>query len=222
MQQYLGFNIGVPVTYEVSEQVQDILNYNDVTDKDNLLLRNALTFGKAFELQYIDTDKKTRFDVIDTRFGVDVYGDELEKDELKYFIRMYCTDTTTLTDTNNWRVEVYDNRNIYIYSANYTFTNLTLLDTQVHNFGQVPVTVFMLNEEAQSIFAQIMSLQDAYNTLISSEIDDWEAFVDAYMVLKGVTADDEDIKGMKENRILILDPDSSAEYLTKQVNDSQI
>ena len=212
----------MPVTYEVSEQVQDILNYNDVTDKDNLFLRNALTFGKAFELQYIGTDKQTRFDVIDTRFGIDVYGDELEKDELKYFIRMYCTDTTTLTDTNNWRVEVYDNRNIYIYSANYTFTNLTLLDTQVHNFSQVPVTVFMLNEEAQSIFAQIMSLQDAYNTLFSSEIDDWEACVDAYMVLKGVTADDEDIKAMKENRILILDPDSSAEYLTKQVNDSQI
>ena len=196
------------------------MNYNDVTDKDNLFLRNALTFGKALELQYIDTDKKTRFDVIDTRFGIDVYSDELEKDELKYFIRMYCTDTTTLTDTNNWRVEVYDNRNIYIYSANYTFTNLTLLDTQVHNFGQVPVTVFMLNEEAQSIFAQIMSLQDAYNTLISSEIDDWEAFVDCFLVLSGVTADKEDIQDMKENRILILDQDSSAEYLTKQVNDS--
>ena len=222
VQQYLGFNIGVPVTYEVSEQVQDILNYNDVTDKDNLLLRNALIFGKAFEIQYIDTDKKTRFDIIDTRFGIDVYGDELEKDELKYFIRMYCTDTTTLTDTNNWRVEVYDNRNIYIYSANYTFTNLTLLDTQVHNFGQVPVTVFMLNEEAQSIFAQVMSLQDAYNTLISSEIDDWEAFVDCFLVLSGVTADEQDIQDMKENRVLILDQDSSAEYLTKQVNDSQI
>ena len=68
--------------------MQDILNYNDVTDKDNLFLRNALIFGKAFELHYIDTDKKTRFDVIDTRFGIDVYSDELEKDELKYFIRM--------------------------------------------------------------------------------------------------------------------------------------
>lgn len=222
VQQYLGFNVGVPVTYEVSDQVQDILNYNDVTEKDNLWLRNALIFGKAFELQYLDEDKQNRFDIIDTRFGIDVYGDELEQDELKYFIRMYCVDTLGLNTENNYRIEVYDDKNIYIYSANIGFSNLTLLDTLEHNYGQVPVTVFQLNDEEQSIFSQVMSLQDAYNTLVSSEIDDWEAFVDAYMVLKGVTADDEDIADMKTNRVLLLDPDSSAEYLTKQVNDGQI
>ena len=222
VQQYLGFNIGVPVTYEVSDDVMDILNYNDVTEKDNLLLRNALIFGKAFELQYLDEEKKERFDIIDTRFGIDVYGDELEQDELKYFIRMYCVDTIGLQTHNNWRIEVYDSVNAYTYTCNSDFSNLNLTKTMVHNYGQVPVTVLQLNDEEQSIFAQVMSLQDAYNTLVSSEIDDWEAFVDAYMVLKGVTANEEDIKDMKTNRVIILDPDSSAEYLTKQVNDGQI
>ena len=222
VQQYLGFNIGVPVTYEVSDDVMDILNYNDVTEKDNLLLRNALIFGKAFELQYLDEEKKERFDIIDTRFGIDVYGDELEQDELKYFIRMYCVDTIGLQTHNNWRIEVYDSVNAYTYTCNSDFSNLNLTETMAHNYGQVPVTVLQLNDEEQSIFAQIMSLQDAYNTLVSSEIDDWEAFVDAYMVLKGVTANEEDIKDMKTNRVIILDPDSSAEYLTKQVNDGQI
>ena len=42
------------------------------------------------------------------------------------------------------------------------------------------------------------------------------------MVLKGVQADKEDIQDMRTNRVLLLDQDSSAEYLTKQVNDSQI
>ena len=67
-----------------------------------------------------------------------------------------------------------------------------------------------------------MSLQDAYNTLQSSEIDDYESFVDAFLLLKGVTAEEEDIQDMRTNRILLMDQDSSAEYLTKQVNDSQI
>ena len=89
VQQYLGFNIGIPVTYEVPDEIQFILNYNDVTEKDNLLLRNALIFGKSFELEYIDSDKMKRFDIIDTRFGIDIYSDEIQQDELKYFIRMY-------------------------------------------------------------------------------------------------------------------------------------
>ena len=219
VQQYLGYNIGIPVTYEVDDEVRDILDYNDVIEKDNLFLRNALIYGKAFELQYLDVDKKDRFDVIDTRYGIDVYGDELSADELKYFIRLTCVDTI---GQDKWRAEVYDKDNIYIYKATGKLTNLTLENTLRHNYGQVPVTVLSLNPEQESIFAQVMSLQDAYNTLVSSETDDWEAFVDAYLVLKGVTADDDDIADMRTNRVLILDPDSSADYLTKQINDSQI
>ena len=50
VQQYLGFNIGIPVTYQVDDNVQYFLKYNDVIQKDNLLLKNALTYGKAYEL----------------------------------------------------------------------------------------------------------------------------------------------------------------------------
>ena len=50
-----------------------------------------------------------------------------------------------------------------------------------------------------------MSLQDAYNTLQSSEIDDYESFVDAFLLLKGVTAEEEDIQDMRTNRILLMD-----------------
>ena len=67
-----------------------------------------------------------------------------------------------------------------------------------------------------------MTLQDGYNQLISDEVDDFDAFADAYLVLKGVTADDDDLDSMKTNRVLIMDPDASAEYLTKSISDTQI
>jgi SPP1 family phage portal protein len=86
----------------------------------------------------------------------------------------------------------------------------------------VPITVFSLNKEEESVFDKVMTLQDAYNKLLSSEVDDFEAFCDAYMVLKGCIAEDEDIKTMKQNRVLVLDNDASAEYLTKSVSDTQI
>ena len=85
-----------------------------------------------------------------------------------------------------------------------------------------PITVFSLNEDEVSIFDKIMTLQDGYNQLISDEVDDFDAFADAYLVLKGVTADDDDLDSMKTNRVLIMDPDASAEYLTKSISDTQI
>lgn len=61
-----------------------------------------------------------------------------------------------------------------------------------------------------------MGLQDAYNTLLSSEVDDFEAFCDAYLVLKNVTATADDVAEMKEKRVIVLpyaaqgvDPDAS-------------
>lgn len=67
-----------------------------------------------------------------------------------------------------------------------------------------------------------MSLQDAYNNLLSAEIDDFDAFADAYLILKGVTADSEDLADMKRNRVLLMDAEDSAEYLTKNISDTQI
>lgn len=67
-----------------------------------------------------------------------------------------------------------------------------------------------------------MSLQDAYNNLLSAEIDDFDAFADAYLILKGVTADSDDLANMKRNRVLLMDAEDSAEYLTKNISDTQI
>ena len=43
----------------------------------------------------------------------------------------------------------------------------------------------------------VMTLQDAYNKLLSSEVDDFESFCDAYLVLKGCMADADDLVAMK-------------------------
>jgi SPP1 family phage portal protein len=91
-----------------------------------------------------------------------------------------------------------------------------------HYFQQVPFVEFRLNEEKDSIFDKIISLQDAYNELLSSEVDDFQAFTDAYLVLKGCGIAEEDAAQMRENRILMLDSEDSAEYLTKNISDTQI
>jgi len=66
-----------------------------------------------------------------------------------------------------------------------------------------------------------MTLQDAYNKLLSAEVDDFESFADAYLVLKGMMGTDpEDLADMKRNRALLLDNDAEASYLTKNISDT--
>ena len=50
---YSGYLTGVDITYasdEDIEEIQDILNYNDVSTEDSLLLKNALIYGLAYEV----------------------------------------------------------------------------------------------------------------------------------------------------------------------------
>lgn len=125
-------------------------------------------------------------------------------------------------DQDNFIVEVYSDSDIKTYRANSAFASFELIEEIPHFYKQVPVTVFSLNKDEASIFSQIIGLQDAYNSLISDEVDDFDAFCDSYLILKGVSADEEDLAEMKKSRVLMLDSDADASYLTKAISDTQI
>ena len=71
-------------------------------------------------------------------------------------------------------------------------------------------------------YEQVISLIDAYDKLESDSLNDFEQFTDAYLILKGVTADEEELASMRQNRVLLMDDDSSAEWLVKATNDTNI
>lgn len=219
---YAGYLGGKPVTYKSEDNIDDIqevLKYNDVRSKDAILLRNALIYGCAYEIQYIDEDGKGRFDELDTLDGIPVYDNTITRN-LLYFIRVYPAGS--FDNTPEYIIEVLTPYETVRYSSDGTYSAFRPLGTEPHPYGQVPVTVFSLNADEVPIFYKIMSLQDAYNTLLSSEVDDFEAFCDAYLVLTGMDADNEEVAAMKENRVLIIPEDGAAEYLTKSVSDTQI
>lgn len=220
---YEGYLTGVPIQYSNDkefDEILDILSYNDVKNEDSEYLRQALIYGRAFEICYIDEDNKQRFRTLDARECIPVYDNTLNNN-LLYVIRFWCADIYDKTN-EEYIVEVYGAKDTKRYKSNIGFSSFTLIEELPNYYGQCPITVFSLNTEEESIFNSIMSLQDAYNTLLSSEIDDWESFCDAYMVLKGSIIDEEEMENMKKHRLLIMDNDAEASYLTKDVNDTQI
>lgn len=223
VQNYQGYITGIDISYLSQtniDAIQDILNYNDVRTEDNELLRNALIFGKSFEINYVDEDAKQRFKVLDSRECIPVYSNDLNND-LLYIIRYYVADTIN-NSQDEYYIEVYGNEFIRKYKSSNAFATLSLLEEKPNIYKQVPITVFSLNSDEESIFDKVMTLQDAYNKLLSSEVDDFESFCDAYLVLKGCQADADDLIAMKQNRVLMMDTDAEASYLTKSVSDTQI
>ena len=219
---YEGYLTGIPIQYSNDnfDEILNILKYNDVKNEDGEFLRQGLIFGRSFEICYIDEDKKQRFRTLDPRECIPVYDNTLNNN-LLYVIRFWRSD---MFDKSNeeYIVEVYGAQSTKRYKSNVGFSSFTLIEEVPNFYGQCPITVFSLNTEEESIFHNIMSLQDAYNTLLSSEIDDWESFCDAYMILKGAAIDEEEMENMKKHRLLIMDTDAEAQYLTKDVNDVQI
>ena len=110
-------------------------------------------------------------------------------------------------NTDIYNVDVYSDISIKHYKMSGNNGYLEFIAEEPHYFSQCPANIFNLPDE-KSIFDCIISLQDAANELLSSEIDDYSAFCDAYLLLIGADADAEDILAMKQNRVLIL-PDGA-------------
>lgn len=222
VQNYRGYLTGIDIAYSSDkdiDQVFEVLNYNDVKQEDSNYLQDALVYGCAYEIAYIDEWGKHRFKTLDPKNVIPIYDDTLDQD-LVYCIRFW---SNKIADKDFYIVEVYSQSEIKTYKSDMGFQTFELVKEEPHYFGMVPITVFELNNDRVSIFDQVMTLQDAYNKLLSAEVDDFESFADAYLVLKGMMGTNpEDLADMKRNRALLLDNDAEASYLTKNISDTQI
>ena len=222
VQNYKGYLTGIDIAYTSDQELDmvfDVLNYNDCHTVDSQLLQDALIYGVAYEISYIDEEGKQRFKTLNPMTCFPIYDNTLNQD-LKYAVRLYMDD---LIEKDSYIVEVYSDKWVRTYKSTMGFKSFNLIKEEPHYFGMVPITVFQLNENRKSIFDQVITLQDAYNELLSAEVDDFQSFADAYLVLKGMMGTDpEDLADMKRNRALLLDSDADVSYLTKNITDTQI
>ena len=209
------------ISYQSDEditEVMEILRYNDYQAEDSNFLLDALVYGVAAELMYTDNSGQVRFRLINPTQCFAVCDDSLTGD-LLYFVRMYKVNDWD--DSDLYNVDVYSDYDIKHYSMSGINGYLTFKSEEPHYFSQCPANIFTLPDE-KNIFDCVMTLQDASNELLSAEIDDYSAFCDAYLTLIGVDADSDDIASMKEDRVLILPENASAQWLTKAAQDAQV
>lgn len=215
-----GFFIGNPIKYgaddeAVSDYVQFLNKYNSQDDKDAELSKLCCKFGKGFEMYYPDEEAVPCTTFLTPLEAFMIYDDSIIEREM-YFVRRY-TDwkgNEFGSVSNNWGVR------------HFTITGGTRWTDEwtPHHFDGVPATEFIENEERQSVTEPILTMAAAYNKALSEKANDVDYFADAYMKIFGPKLDGEEIRYIRDTRIINFDGEDAekiiAEFMDKPSNDA--
>lgn len=219
----VGYFMGEPVTYNCEDKglldaLTLLLEYNDEADENAELAKDASIFGVAFEELYIDTQGNIRFKRLDPKTVIPIYDKTIEENLLA--VIRYYEDFDYVDNKPYKYIELITENEIIHFDTDAMSTIITEVDREAHYFNMVPIAIFENNEGQTGDFEKVISLIDAYDKMESDTLNDQEYFTDAYLALYGYTADSEDIKTMKTNRVLLLDEGTKAEWLIKNGNDA--
>lgn len=219
-----SYLIGNPVSYAVSEDydIEVIKNsyiVQDMPTVDGAIEKQMSIYGKGFELIYADEESEPKSVCLSPVNTFMVYSTSVDKKPIMgvhYFKKFDLDGNVTGAECI-----VCDAHSIYSYEGQ-AFGNMKLSRVQMHYFGDIPMIEYRNNEEEQGDFEQLIPLIDAYNMLTSDRVNDKEQFVEAFLFLTGIELDDEQVKKLREEKILMGYEGARAEYLSKVMTEADI
>lgn len=215
-----GFFIGNPIKIiaedeTVADYVEYLDRYNDQDDNNAELAKICSIYGKGHEMYYTDEESELCITYLDPKEAFMIFDESIIERPL-FFVRRYVDregfEYGSISDATSVR--------------NFKVTGgLKWLDEwQPHYFDGVPATEYVENGERQGIFEPVMSMVNAYNKAISEKANDVDYFADAYLKVLGTTVDNEDVKFIRDNRIVNFEGDGSdkiiAEFMEKPNSDT--
>ena len=199
------------VNLDTDNNLEEIVNYNLShwkKDHDKKLFRRALLFGRCYEIYYIDKDAQFNSRIVTPLNG---YG-YFEDDELKLFLHIFRKPF----DKDTVYMDVYDDKAIHHYKDS------TYLNSDNHIFGTIPVGVCIVDDnQKDTLFEDIKTLQDAYETNLSDLSHEISQYRQAYLKMLNIEVDETDLPKMKKLGILKGQGNNVViEWLTKNINDN--
>lgn len=220
----VGYMFGHPITYEVDrsskeqlsslkDELDAFLLRNNVEDKDSEWGKKSAICGYSARLAYIDTEGKERIVNIDPWETIIFSASDYTEPE--FAIRYFDI------DDNVQRVEFYDNAYFYVFETG--ANGLTLIEKKLHTFDYCPLFGLPNNEEMMADAEKVFNLIDAYDRTLSDASNEIEQYRLAYLVLRGLGADEETLEKLKKTGVFeLLGEKDDVKYLTKDINDSMI
>ena len=226
----VGYVFGAPVQYSNADVLMDRFTVIDEDSHNNELANDISVFGHGLELVYMSDEEGTDIKLasLDPLSNFVVCDDTVEHNPLFAvgYDQIYDIDG----NITGWKVTVIDKQFKYYYEGDALTADKLLLsdDIQEHFFVDVPVIEYDNNKAASGDFEVVLSLIDAYNVLQSDRVNDKEQLVDAFLAITGMRFGDTEeeavktTKKLREMKILELDEGGKAEWLVKNLNETEI
>ncbi|MRX54833.1 phage portal protein [Bacillus idriensis] len=210
----IGYMFGHPISYDVDKSneslkqvIEEFLIRNNTEDADSELGKMAAICGRASRLLYLDTEGKECIKNLDPWETVFI-GEDIH--EPAYSLWAY-----KVGDMQH--VEFYDDSDVYV------FVNGEFVDVYPHLFDHNPLYGVANNKEMKADAEKVLALIDAYDRTLSDASNEIEQYRLAYLLLKGMGADEDTLKDVKKSGIFeLIDESDDVKYLTKDINDGMI
>lgn len=172
------------------------------------LLKQAQIYGEAYELYYFDEFGEFKTLILNP---LNCYVLKNESGKVEIALREY-----NLKWDNDTYLEVYTANEITTYKV----SDFSILESEKHRFGVVPITVCCANEESKSLIDDIKLLNDAYNNVLSDLVNEVSDFRQCFLTVTGAELTKKEALLMRESGIIQIPDSSKIDYLTKQINDT--
>ncbi|MCX0353267.1 phage portal protein [Clostridium perfringens] len=226
-----GYVFGIPILYagEGSEEINNIFTEIDEDSHNNELALDISILGVGYELVYMnDNEVPTPELAVLSPFNTFLVVDSTVKHRAMFAV-MYIEKKDINGTKLGYDVTVYtDKKEIQYFVTDLNSTSPEIKGIKEHYFNEIPIIEYKNNKKLKGDFEGVISLIDAYNLLQSDRVNDKEQLVDAILAVKGISfGDDEEemtetSKLLKEMKILELPKDGDAEWLVKNLNETEV
>lgn len=178
---------------------------------DQELMRTLEIYGTAYILNYVDSKGRFSERILSPKNAI-VYTDT---DGVPVrFIHFY----KMKYEEAEYHDIYYPDGRIEIYKGE------TKIDTKKHIFQNIPVSICKLTNVEDTIYFKIKKLQDAYNEILSDQVNTISDYRRAYLVISGVKVDSDTTKALETHGLLNLPSPSntSVKWLVKDMPDTYI
>ena len=225
----VGVDLGDIVDTAVQDELDSICTEND---KDDLFIewgKEAMIKGLSHVLVYQNEESKTKFMRVSPEDCIGVYKNS-STHEAKWKIRLYDIDTEDTKKVTHY-AEVYDATGYDIFTSTEESTgargarsiaSYTFQKRVPHIYGRIPIITLYNNEEQMSDLERIETLVNDYDKVLSDMSNEFEAFRNAYLMLKNMVAGKDALEKLKVEGILEIMENGDAKFLTKQIQTDAI
>lgn len=168
---------------ELNNLIADFNSKNDEPYHEKIMGKNLSIMGRAYELMYVrENTNEVVLRPVNPANAFVVYDSSMEQHSL-FAVYYY---NINFNQQDYWYTVIYTDDHIYYYKPTSDYDGqLTLLRSEEHSFGSVPITEYINNDERMGDWEYKLDTIDAIDKSKSEMANSQEDFSNAMLMITG-------------------------------------